>query len=305
MGETDYDALFGVELDSDAGAADTAEDAGTGAEQGAQGAKEQDVAEPAVDGEGAEASAEDGAGQTPEENSRYAAARRKAEAERDAAVLKAREESAAETKRQFEEKLAAAGLVNPYTKQPIRTMDDLTAFQNAQQQESKQRFMKAAGMNEEQYKQFVDGLPEVKAAREQQTAADDAAKKVMVNEARTKLDSQMAEITALNPEIRTVDDLKKMENYDQFYKLVKENRLSLVDAYRLVNADKIAAEKTAATRQAAINAANSKNHLDRTTTRGAGAVTVPKDEVEMYRALNPGITDAEIQAHYSKYKQRK
>lgn len=304
MGETDYGALFGVELDSDAGAADTAEDAGAGAEQGAQGAKEQDVTEPAVDGEGAEASTEDGAGQTPEENSRYAAARRKAEEERDAAVLKAREESAAETKKQIEETLGMLGLVNPYTKQPIRTVDDLTAYRTAQQQESKARVMKAAGMTEEQYQQFVADLPEVKAAREQQTAANDAAKKVMANEAKAKLDAQMAEITAIDPDIKTVDDLKKMEGYDRFYALVKKGN-SLTDAYKLVNMDKIMAGNTAATRQAAINAANSKNHLDRTTTRGAGAVTVPKDVAEMYRALNPGITEAEIQADYSKYKQRK
>lgn len=302
MGETDYGALFGLDMDTGADAAEPAQESDP-AEDTVQGAKEQDAADPAVeDGEG---TAAEGGVQSPEVNSRYAAARRKAEAERDAAVLKAREESAAETTRQIEAKLGTLGLMNPYTKQPIKTVADLEAFQAGRQEDAKRRLMAAGNMTEEQYQQYVADLPEVKAAREQKSAADDAAKKVMANEARAKLDSQMAEIAALDPEIRSVDDLKKMENYDRFYKLVKENRLSLVDAYRLVNADKIAADKTAAARQAALNAANSKNHLDRTTTRGAGAVTVPKEEIEMYRALNPGITDAEIQAHYSKYKQRK
>ncbi len=302
MGETDYGALFGLDMDTGADAAEPAQESDP-AEDTVQGEKEQDAADPAVsDGEG---DAAEGGVQSPEVNSRYAAARRKAEAERDAAVLKAREESAAETTRQIEAKLGTLGLMNPYTKQPIKTVADLETFQAGRQEDAKRRLMAAGNMTEEQYQQYVADLPEVKAAREQKSAADDAAKKVMENEARVKLDSQMAEITALDPEIRGVDDLKKMENYDRFYKLVKENRLSLVDAYRLVNADKIAANKTAATRQAALNAANSKNHLDRTTTRGAGAVTVPKDVAEEYRAMMPGITDAEIQAHYGKYKQKK
>lgn len=302
MGETDYGALFGVDMGGDAGTADTAADAGTGAETDAQGEKEQDITDPAVEGEGTDAGS-DGKAQSPEVNSRYAAARRKAEAERDAAVLKAREESAAETKKQIEETIGFLGLTNPYTKQPIKTVEDLTAFRTARQQESKNKLMRAAGMNEEQYQQFVSDLPEVKAAREQQTAADEAAKKVMANEARAKLTEQMAEITAIDPEIKTVEDLKKMENYDRFYALVKKGN-SLSDAYKLVNMDKIMAGNTAATRQAAINAANSKNHLDRTTTRGAGAVTVPKDVADMYRAFDPKITDAEIQRHYSKYKNK-
>ncbi len=302
MGETDYGAIFGVETDAGAGAADPANDA--------QGAKEQGVADPAAeeetvegaDGEGTEG-AKPGA-QSPEVNSRYAAARRKAEAERDAAVLKAREDSAAETTRQFEETLGSLGLMNPYTKQPIKTVADMKAYQQGRQDEAKRRLMAAGNMTEEQYNQYVADLPEVKAARESKAASDEAAQKVMANEARAKLDSQMAEISALDPEIRTVEDLKNMENYDRFYALVKKGN-SLIDAYKLANMDKLTAGNTAAARQAAINSANSKNHLDRTTTRGAGTVTVPREVAAEYRAIMPGITDAEIAAHYNKYKTKK
>ena len=48
-------------------------------------------------------------------------------------------------------------------------------------------------------------------------------------------------------------------------------------------------------------AADSKNHLIKTGTRGSGAVTVPPEIKEQYRLFNPDATDAEIQAHYSKY----
>ena len=45
-----------------------------------------------------------------------------------------------------------------------------------------------------------------------------------------------------------------------------------------------------------------KQHMGQTKERGAGAVSVPADVKEMYRALNPGITDAEIQTHYNRSK---
>ena len=43
-----------------------------------------------------------------------------------------------------------------------------------------------------------------------------------------------------------------------------------------------------------------KQHMGQTKERGAGAVSVPAEVKEMYRALNPGATDAEIQAHYNR-----
>ena len=49
--------------------------------------------------------------------------------------------------------------------------------------------------------------------------------------------------------------------------------------------------------------ARSKDHLQATgNARGAGAVSVPKDEMAMYRLLNPNATEAQIQAHYNKHK---
>jgi len=76
---------------------------------------------------------------------------------------------------------------------------------------------------------------------------------------------------------------------------------NLVDAFKLANYDTLTSSTAAASRQAAINAAQSKQHLSQTTTRGAGAVSVPADVKEAYRAFNPNATDAEIQQHYNKY----
>ncbi len=76
---------------------------------------------------------------------------------------------------------------------------------------------------------------------------------------------------------------------------------TFTDAYKLVNFDRLTSRATGQAKQAALNQVNSKSHLDRTTTRGAGAVTVPADVIAEYKALNPTATNAEIQAHWAKY----
>lgn len=114
-----------------------------------------------------------------------------------------------------------------------------------------------------------------------------------------KVDEQLKEIGKLNPNIRELKDLAAMETYPKFYELVKKGN-TLVDAYRLANFEALTSSAAAATRQAALNNLQGKQHMGQTKERGAGAVSVPAEVKEMYRALNPGATDAEIQAHYNR-----
>lgn len=299
MGETDYGALFGVELDS--GSGDNTADVVTEdtADENAEGENEQEVTDPDESESGDNAAV----GQSSEENSRYAAARRKAEAERDAAVKKAQDDAKAEADKYIDGVIASIGMVNPYTKQPITNRAEYDAYKQQFDIDKKSRVLKGSGMSEEEFKQFVSELPEVKAAREEKEAAEKEARAVREEKAKAMIDEQIAEIGKLNSDIKSIADLKKAPNYQRFYELVKKGN-TLVDAYKLANMEDIMASGLTATKQAAINAVSGKKHLDRTTTRGAGAVTVPKDIVDAYRAFNPDVTDAEIQAHYNKYKQK-
>ncbi len=112
--------------------------------------------------------------------------------------------------------------------------------------------------------------------------------------------AQIREIAALDPSIRGPEDLLGMECYPRFYELVRRGN-SFVDAYRLANFDALAARAAEFGRQAARAAAASKQHLLRTRTRGADAVSVPAEIREGYKAMNPGISDAEIARHYMRY----
>lgn len=314
MEDIDYGALFGID---EGGNEQEAAAPAEGTEE-AQGANEQEVAEPAetkettkeTDGAAESGGAEDDMGegtespeaaaQSSDDNARFAAARRKAEAERDAAIEKAKQDAAAQAQRVIDEAFRNSGMVNPYTKKPITSKAEYDEYKKQFDAEQKAGMMKKSGMSEEEFNQFVANLPEVRVANQAKEAAESAAKQAREQQAKLKVDEQLKEINALDPSIKELKDLSKMETYPVFYELVKKGN-TLTDAFKLANYEALTRNAAAASRQAAINAAQSKQHLSQTAARGAGAVSVPADVKEAYRAFNPNATDAEIQQHYNKY----
>ena len=289
--DIDYGALFGID---EGGKEQEAADPATDETTQAQGAEEQEAADPAEEetqdtsADTAQETAEDGeehsetGKQTPEQNAAFAAARRKAEAERDAAVEKARTDAQEEARRTIDEAFRNSGLVNPYTKKPITSKAEYDEYRQRFDAERKARVLKKSGMSDEEFDAFVNDLQEANEAQ-----------------AKVKVDEQLKEIGKLNPNIRELKDLAAMETYPKFYELVKKGN-TLVDAYRLANFEALTSSAAAATRQAALNNLQGKQHMGQTKERGAGAMSVPAEVKEMYRALNPGATDAEIQAHYNR-----
>lgn len=140
----------------------------------------------------------------------------------------------------------------------------------------------------------------MKQAKEAQAAAETAARQAREQQAKLKVEEQLKEISALDPSIQELKDLAKMETYPKFYELVKRGN-TLTDAFKLANYEALTGRAAAASRQAAINSAQGKQHLSPTAQRGAGAVSVPADVKAEYLAFNPDATDAEIQQHYNRY----
>ena len=294
MDDINFCELFG--LDESENTQETAEPAQV-EEESTQGENEQDVAEPA--GDDTESSAEpepevkEPEKQTPEQNAKYAAARRKAEQERDQAVAQAKSDAKAEADKYLDETIAGMGLTNPYTKEPITNKAEYDEYKAKYEEEKRNRVVKKSGMSQDEFKKFVDDLPEVRQAKAIAAQAQE-------QQAKMKIDEQLRQITEMDPSIKELGDLTKMDNYDEFYGKVKRG-MTLVEAYMLTNFDKLSGRKAAATKQAALNSINSKQHLSGTSSRGTGALSVPADVKDMYRAINPDATDAEIQAHYNKY----
>lgn len=303
--DIDFDALFDVETgEKGQEVADPAE----ATEEGAQGAEEQELADPAEadedgssvpdgeiseDGVDTDTDAGESQQQSPAERARFAAARRKAEAQRDAAVKAAREEANREAQRVLDETIASLGIEDPFLGKPIKTKAEYDAYRAAAAEDQRKQMLRRSGMSDQEYREFVDSLPEVQAAKAAAEAAKTAA-------AKQKVDEQLTEIAKMDPSVKTLQDLAKTENYRKVYDLVKRG-YDLEDAYKLANFDALRKTSAEASRQAAMNAAAGKAHMSATASRGVGAVSVPSDVADMYRVFDPEISDAEIQKHYARY----
>ena len=241
--------------------------------------------------------------QSKEDNARFAAARRKAEAERDTAIARAQEEAKQFAEKAVAEVLKTAGLTNPYTGNPIRTRAEFDAYAAQLQKEQQETFVQQSGMTQEQYDAFIQSRPEVQAAKKAKEEADAVIQRARAQEAKAKVDEQVKEISALNPAIQSIADLTKLETYPEIYERVKRG-YSIIDAYKLTNLADIEAKAAARAQQQMRNSVQSKAHLEKMQTRGAGGVEVPADVRAEYRALNPGISDEEIRKHYAAYAKR-
>lgn len=297
----DYDKIFGVDT--------SGEPTGDPGPAGPQGEREPEDAVSAANtqgeqqptaGDGPETAPPGGEepgnegpdGQTPEENGAGNAGAGIDPRTREQIAREIRARAA----KQLDESIAALNLTNPYTKEPIRNKADYDAYRAKVEEDRRAKILKKAGVSEEEFAKLAAEQPEIKAQLEE-------AKEAKRQAAAATMSEQMRQIHELDPEINTIEDLAKMPNYAQFYRFVKQNRLSLVEAYKLTNMERLSARTAAATKQAAMNAAQSKAHLEATKARGKGGdvTVVPNDVREYYRMINPKATEAEVKADYAKY----
>lgn len=234
----------------------------------------------------------DGENQSGEENAAFAAARRKAEAQRDAAIAQVRQDA----KKDLDEFIRQAGMTNPYTKELIKSKEEWDEYNQRRVREHREEMIRKTGMNDTEFQNFVESLPEVQEAKAAQREAQEA-------KANARMKEQMDAIQEMNPAVRDIKDLARMETYPKLYELVQKG-YDLADAYRLANFEALTQTTAAATRQAAMNTMQGKKHLGKTQGRGTGGESVPADVREMYRALNPDATEAEIRAHYNRSHKR-
>ena len=298
----DFEEVFGVETPEEEGQAEGAGDHGdvSGGEQepdapdapepGEEGENEREPAEPAEAEEHGAEQDDLPKPQTPEENARYAAIRRRAEEEARVKAEAAAREAAA---RELDAVIAGAGLSDPYTGAPITNSAELRAYRERYEQEKRREFQEGHGMDEQSYRAFVEELPEVRAARE-------AAEQLQAREVKARIEEALREIPKLDPSVRELADLAKRPEYGQVCGLV-EKGYRLSDAWKVTNFDALSKRAAEAARQETRNSLGGKQHLAPTASRGEGAATVPPEVAEEYRQLMPDATDAEIRAHYARY----
>lgn len=293
--DIDYNEVFGVSADpADGSGAEDRQSADAGADAAAAGAEEQDVADPAEDndieaapesaGEEEEADGPSETGDSPDSKQRgkkdsvYAAARRRAEAEAG---------------KKLDEIIKGYGWTNPYTNTPIESRADYDAYRSAFDEEKQEKVRKKTGMSKEEFNEYIDSLPQVKAAKEAQAQAQEA-------RIQAQIADELRQISALDPAVHTVADVLNGENGGQIKQLISQGR-TMLEAFKLVNFDRLRELSGEDERRHADLNAQSKSHLTQSRSRGQGMTAVPKDVKEYYNVFLPNMSDAEMQRDYNKY----
>lgn len=83
------------------------------------------------------------------------------------------------------------------------------------------------------------------------------------------MSEQLKAISAIDPQVTSLEDITKMETFGQFDAMVRQG-YSLVDAYKLANFDSLAAKRAGAARQRVLNQTAGKAHLQPTPGKESG-----------------------------------
>ena len=232
--------------------------------------------------------------------------RQQEEAARQAAI-----DQAVQAARQEEQKKSAAAmdaffkqaqLKNTITGEPITSIDQFNEWQQAFRTAQIEQNLRAGKVTREDLAQIVAENPAVKQAEQIIEQSRQAQQQADMAQKRAQIDAQVAEISKLDPAIQSVNDLISMPNAKEFYDLVKGGK-NFVEAFKLANFERLTQKKAEAAQQQALSNTRGKDHLQGTVnTRGSGMASVPPAEMAMYRKLLPGVSEAEVTAHYNKYK---
>ena len=183
---------------------------------------------------------------------------------------------------------------NPITGQPIRSAKDYYDALQAQQQLQTKRELEEKGLDPNIIENAVNNSPAIKAAT--QIIAEQRLKDVKIY-----LDKQVEEIGKIDPDIKTAQDIEQSERYSDILRYVNENHLSVVDAYKLVYADKLNSRRTNAVKQQAINNAKSQQHLTATEGGNGGddLRDIPSGQLEQWRTWFPDKSMKELRVLYN------
>lgn len=189
------------------------------------------------------------------------------------------------------------GQVNPYTNMPINSEADYTAYMQRHQLEQQRAQLQEAGMSEADFDGMVNNDPRVQQA---QQIIEENKRQQSIREMNEGLEA----IRKLDPSVKTFQDLIDHESYAQMNELFKQG-VKVADAFKLANFDRLMQGKQAAAKQQVLNETASKQHMIPTGQKGTGdEVIVPQETMDIYKALNPHMTEAQIKEHYKKSHKR-
>jgi hypothetical protein len=220
--------------------------------------------------------------QTAEENAKFAEIRRKYEAENRRLKAELEAERRAKSERINEVvQTAFQGYINPYTEKPIETEQDYEDYQAMYRED----VLRNLGLSTDYIERMISENPVVRQAQSILEAQNHQRSKI-------QFDMKLAEISKLDPNIKTIDDLQKMPNVEQFNYYVLQKKYDLVDAFRLVNPEHNKKPSQAET----------KDHLIKLGGQDGGGKEkeIPASELAYWKDSFPNDKPSELRARYNR-----
>lgn len=274
MAEINFSDAFATEDVSSSAA-----EAIAGAARGALGETVRELTEPSDDRE--DDRGEIAEKQSPEEDSKYAAARRKAERERDRKIREVKENA----EKEMDDLFADLGMIDPYTNEQIRNKADFIAW--------KARFRE----------DLLTRADAPEGSRRGEPQRYDTVDEKQGDRLRAVVEGEMAKIRRWEPDAKDLSVILNSDRFPEIYEKVMRG-YSLSDAYYLAKAEnhlRYAGDKA---KESAALKERSKDHLNATAPRGGGEVSVPAEVMAEFKRLMPDATKDEIRAYYRKDRSR-
>jgi hypothetical protein len=183
---------------------------------------------------------------------------------------------------------------NPETGQPIRSAKDYFDAMAAQERVNARAQMQEKGIDPSIIDSMIANSPVIRQSKA-------ATAELNGLRAQQMLENDYKEILELDPSLNSAEEILN----DPLMPLMMDKvarGMSLVDAYKIVNFDKLSSQKGQAAKQAAINQVKSKNHL---ATGAALNVAdagdeIPSNLVEKFKETFPEKSMKELKALYNK-----
>jgi hypothetical protein len=231
---------------------------------------------------------------------------RETQARVDDAVRKALEEQSVKHQQELAEIFSSAGMLDRYNdNKAITTKAEFDAWRAKAQAEKLSRELSSGKLTPETFQMAVEESPAVKKAAElaEKLEARETARKAEADKAafERQVEAELAEIAKLDPGVKSVGDALALETGQEFRRLVTEEGMSFLEAFKLANMDRIIEARTQAAAQGAALRTGGKEHL-RSVVASGGSVPmdVPRDVVEMYRDMCPDMSIEQIRQDYQK-----
>lgn len=178
-----------------------------------------------------------------------------------------------------------------FSKYGVQSVEQYIDEYDKQQRSSMEAQLKQANLDP----QIINAMIEQSSAVRN---ANEVLARVKAEEGAREIQNQIFKISKIDPSVKSLEDILNMDSFFEFDKRVRSG-MSLVDAFKIANYDKLMAQNEKAVKQAAINSAKGKQHLKQTKGSVGSGVSLSEDELEIWRAL--GFDDKKAKQLHEKY----